>query len=54
MSRVDDAELIKWLWRRVDALEKLNTAYRTGSRPAEKTLDELARTREALAAVPRG
>jgi len=50
---MSDDEVIGWLWRRVDALEKLNTAYRIGSRPAEKTLDELARTREALAAVPR-
>ena len=48
-----DAEIIGWLWRRVDALEKLNAAYRIGRAPSEKTFDELARTREALATVPR-
>lgn len=49
-----DAEIIVWLWRRVDALEKLTTAYRLGTAPSDKTLDELSRTREALASVPRG
>jgi hypothetical protein len=42
-------ELTAMLWRRVAALEKLATAYRTGGHPSEKTLDELDETRAALA-----
>lgn len=37
------------LWRKLSRLQdKLLSAYRTGTRPAEATLDGLNRTRKAL------
>jgi len=39
-------KIIAHLAKRIDALEKLNAAYRTNGRPSEKALDDLMLTRE--------
>ncbi|KKN26357.1 hypothetical protein LCGC14_0875420 [marine sediment metagenome] len=43
-----NTNIIKLLWRRIDALEKLLICYRVEVRPSEKLFTELEKTKKAM------
>ena len=41
-------DIIKLLWRRIDALEQLLVCYRVGKNPTEKLHTKLEKTKKAM------